>query len=436
MSDKPRIVLTPARPAVSAQGGALDVLVRVQAPELPPDAARRRTPLRLAVVLDRSGSMDGPPLQEALRCADYLAARLTRDDELSLVVYDERVDVLAPLQRAGSPDGLRNLLAGVVSGGSTALFDGWLAGAQQLGSGPDGALSRVMLLSDGQANVGLQDPDAIALHCRDWFERGVTTTTVGLGRHFNEDLMIRMARAGGGQQYYGQTAEDLHDSFDEELSLLAALHSRRLRVRFEAAPGVTIESLSVPVAEADGTYRLSDVAFGAEVWMLVRVHVGPCGVPTRPLMRVVVGGQTIGGEAYAVESERLDTSVTEHSAVMAMPEDELVVRRRLETLAAAATQEVRQHLLQGNRSRAMAALARFEAMAAEHPWLREKLEVLRRLIEQDEAMARKELAYSSARMSGRNASYLEARYVGDETAATSVPAFLRRKASEGKGRRR
>ena len=90
----PTIILSPQKPAVSAAGGHLDVLVRVQAPDLPENQITNHTPKRLSVVVDRSASMSGKPLNEALRCVMHIAKHLTPKDQMSLVVYDDEVDVL------------------------------------------------------------------------------------------------------------------------------------------------------------------------------------------------------------------------------------------------------------------------------------------------------------------------------------------------------
>ena len=87
----PTIVITPAKAAVSERGGSMDVLIRIQAPDQPEDHAARYTPKRLSLVIDRSGSMHGEPLTEALRCASHIASRMTAADELSVVVYDNHV---------------------------------------------------------------------------------------------------------------------------------------------------------------------------------------------------------------------------------------------------------------------------------------------------------------------------------------------------------
>ena len=97
--EQPTLIVSPLKAAIPAQGGHVDLLVRVQAPDLPTDIALEHTPKRLALVVDRSGSMQGKPLREALRCVMHIAAHLTPQDQLSLVVYDDQVDVMVPLRK-------------------------------------------------------------------------------------------------------------------------------------------------------------------------------------------------------------------------------------------------------------------------------------------------------------------------------------------------
>ena len=154
----PTIILSPQKSAVSAAGGHLDVLVRVQAPDLPANQITNHTPKRLAVVVDRSGSMSGKPLNEALRCVMHIAKHLTPKDQMSLVVYDDEANVLVPLKPMTSVSEIEQAVEQVVSGDMTNLFGGWEAGAQQLEGGNDQAISRVLLLSDGIANRGGAHP--------------------------------------------------------------------------------------------------------------------------------------------------------------------------------------------------------------------------------------------------------------------------------------
>jgi Ca-activated chloride channel family protein len=437
---KPTLVITPLRQAVSAAGGTLEVLVRVQAPPRPEGvAAPARQPLRLAIVVDRSGSMSGQPLQEALRCVEYIAAGLSPSDRMAVVLYDDGVQVPITLGSACTPEAVRAALAGVESGGSTALFDGWEAGAKCLEGGSRGATSRVLLLSDGQANAGLCDPVQIEQHCARWAARGVTTTTVGLGRDFNEDLMIVIARAGGGQHYYGQTAEDLHDSFDEELSLLQSLFLRGLQAKLVAGQGVVVETLGVVHPATGGGYAMPDLAWGSEAWMLLRLHVAaasPQADPAKPqaLLAVTLRGESMEGAAVVLCGVLALPFVPE-SDLAGLPVDPTVQRRLAEIEFAEATGRVHELLSQGKSSAAKAQLTRLEAQVASHPWLADKLAALKLLVERDASLSLKEMRYSMSRASRRLAPVQEPAYVACETSSDAVPAFLRRKAVEGQGRK-
>ena len=431
---QPTVLLSPSKSAVSSQGGTMDVLVRVQAPDWPEGLAPQSTPKRLALVVDRSGSMRGAPLTEALACVVHIAQRLTPADQMALVVYDDKVDTLLPLCAMGAPQAVADAVARVKSGGSTNLFGGWEGGATQLEGGVAGSISRVILLSDGQANAGLCDEDAIARRCSQWLAKGVSTTTVGLGRGFNETLMSAMARAGGGQQYYGQTAADLYDSFDEEFSLLQALCLRQLDVRFIPAAGVIIEPVSLVQQGADGSMRLSDLAWGAEAWMVLRLHIRPGTVgAVRDLLAVSLQAQTLQGHTIAPAIAMLSLPVVDADAHAALAEDELVQRRTLELDFAQATQELRTLAQDGDLDAVRHLMAKLKRRFGHHPWLADKLEHLQVLSDRDAEMFSKEVHFSSIKMSNRLADKHEAQYSTDETQSTR-PAFLRKKAEEGKGR--
>ena len=433
--EQPTIIVSPLKAVIPAQGGHLDLLVRVQSPDLPTGKVVEHTPKRLALVVDRSGSMQGKPLKEALRCVMHIASHLTPKDQLSLVVYDDEVEVMVPLSEVSSVTAIQQAVDMVHSGGSTDLFSGWLKGAEQLEGGTARAVSRVLLLSDGQANRGETRISHIQPECKAWLEKGVSTTTVGLGRDFNEDLMIAVADAGGGQQYYGQTAEDLYDSFDQELSLLQAMYLRGIALKLIPAPGVIVEMLSVAPQHPNGTYKMNDLAWGAETWVGVRLHISPTAPGTmRDLLAVSITGTDLQGHALSQSGAMLQLPAVEQTAFLAMLADELVERRLLEAEFGKASDELRQLARRGNRLDTMRKLAEMDERFGHHPWLKAKMEQMRRLAEEDMMMMVKEASFSAVRMSKSLASKSEIMFCMDET-ESNMPSFLRKKETEGRGRR-
>src|SRR5262245_12081460 len=332
------VTLTPLRAGLcNGRDNVVEVLVRIDAPDAPAGHAAQRPPQAIALVIDRSGSMAGRPVAEARRCAEYVVSKLRPTDRVSLVQFDNRVERLCPASPRGDGAALRAAIAGIHEGGNTHLHGGWLEGTQTLADVTGSALRRVILLSDGQANEGRTDAAAISEQCAQWAARGVTTSTYGLGNSFNEELMVAMARAGGGNHYCGDTAEDLMDPFQQELELLGNLCLRDLRLSVRVPDGVQVEMVNdLPTVE--GAWRLPDLAWGAQAWAVLRLKVSRTAL--RPIgsamevLRVLVTGFSLAGEDVRLERAGLALPVMTPAAFDACVPDELVQRRLIELEAA------------------------------------------------------------------------------------------------------
>ncbi|HLZ10881.1 MAG TPA: VWA domain-containing protein, partial [Chloroflexota bacterium] len=168
-----------------------------------------RVPVRLALVLDRSGSMTGGKLDLAKRAALLALDRLGPKDVVAVVVFDDKIEVILSAAPA-SPDvkvRVRVALMMIQPRAWTALHEGWLVGASEIASGDletaSPAVSRVFLLTDGQANAGVVDSEAIASQAADIrATTGIGTSTFGIGSDYNEGLLGPMAVAGGGQFHH------------------------------------------------------------------------------------------------------------------------------------------------------------------------------------------------------------------------------------------
>src|SRR5690606_30869745 len=233
----------------------------------PAGAAQREHALDIAFVIDRSGSMSGPPLEEAKRCVVQMIERLKPTDRAAGIVYDDGVDVLVPHGPVHDGAHFHRALARVRSGGTTDLHAGWLAGAEQLAASlREDAIARVVLLSDGNANRGLTDVDAIAAQCEALADAGVGTSTYGLGPGLNAALMVAMALRGGGNHECGETAAGLLGPFNEEFDLLQDLAARSVRLRLWPAAGVRVQVLNDHPTAGPEVWRLPDVPYRSESW--------------------------------------------------------------------------------------------------------------------------------------------------------------------------
>ena len=219
----------------------LDLLVTFSAEGT---AAAARRSLNLGLVIDRSGSMAGAPLKNALKAARELVERMSPEDSLSIVTYDDKVaTVLAPV-KVKDKAAIGQMLDKVRAGGCTNLSGGWLKGVEHVKSQlASERINRVLLLTDGQANDGIRDPGQLIALAREQSNAGVITTTLGFGANFNEDLLIGMANAGEGHFYYIQSPEDAAGVFNIEMEGLGSLVAQNLEVVIKPASSVKVASV-------------------------------------------------------------------------------------------------------------------------------------------------------------------------------------------------
>lgn len=438
-NQNPHILLTPLKPAlIAGMSQTLPVLVRIQAPDPDPTLHHTRKPYHLSLVIDRSGSMSGAPLQEAVRCARYIVDQLAPTDVASLVVFDDKVKTLAGAQPVGDRSRLHSALTQVHSGGSTNLHGGWLAGSQSLlANAHTAALARVILLSDGNANAGeITNTAGIAALCAAAAEQGVTTSTYGLGDSFNEDLMVAMGERGGGNHYYGDTAADLFEPFAEEFDFISNLYARKLRLALAAPDGVKITLLNdydVEQREGFPLIRLPDLPLGAEAWALVELEI-PAALANESITTLLQAGITAStpdGVPITVPDATLALSAVSPQAWGVLVQEPLVVTRQAEIAAARMLERARLLAEAGDWNSIEAMIAEGRVRFAHHQWVIDVLENLAGLArEMDSSRFSKEALYGNRKMSKRVASKREHLINMAEEAA--APSYLRRKRAQGK----
>ncbi len=213
-----------------------------------PEQERMQRPMvDLAVVLDRSGSMEGEKLAQAKLAARQLISNLDAGDRFSITLYGTDVEVAYPTTIASDAAKRAALMAisNIYTDGGTNLSGGLAAGqAQLLGlSNTTGRVQRIVLISDGQANEGVVNREDLANLAYQASQRGVSITTVGVGLDFDEQTMTRIAVSGSGNYYFAESADMLGELFQTELKRLGATVATRIRLRLSPREGAQIREI-------------------------------------------------------------------------------------------------------------------------------------------------------------------------------------------------
>lgn len=359
----PRLELLPLKAGLpAAQDSELTFLARIHpATAHAQSTDAPRPPLNLALVIDRSGSMSGTPLQMAREAAQVAIWHLQPHDRVSVVTFDDEIETLIPSQPVTNPAALCREIERITAGGSTALHAGWLDGAMQVAQhlNPQ-ALNRTLLLSDGQANAGLTDRGEIARQVAGLTARGVSTSTIGLGGHYDEDLLRAMADAGDGNYEHIEDAGQLPAYFAAELGGLSRTSGHTVSLGVEPNPALgslRCEVLNdLPQGEF-GRWQLRNLITGAPpVEVVVTLHV-PAQTPQDSLgiTRVRLAWTGRDGVRRRLRGQ-LDLPVLSAAAHAALPEHQ-AVRDALELQRTARAKSDAVHFLDaGDVAGAQAAL--------------------------------------------------------------------------------
>ena len=326
--------------AVSQHGYIVRALVRLtgHAP-----AGKTRTPINISLVLDRSGSMAGPKLDAAREAAAFLVQRLAPEDIVSVVAYDDEVETVALPATGSAQAGTTQRIHGIQTGGCTNLSGGWLRGRELVAAGKrEGAVNRVLLLTDGLANAGITDRGLLCGLAGGAKREGVTTSTIGFGADYDETLLRGMADAGGGNTWYIERPDQAPGVFEEEIEGLLSLSAQNVAV--EIRPGAQVQLTAVhndyPFAELPAgarRYELGDLYAREPKTLLVEFFVPGLDETALTAVAQLVVHAHVLTDAGSIERQEIIFSVDTPLGAAGHAEPE--VRRELLVLAAARARE-------------------------------------------------------------------------------------------------
>ncbi|OBA36432.1 vWA domain-containing protein [Gordonia sp. 852002-51296_SCH5728562-b] len=286
----------------------VSVLIELEAPEAP---TTERAPSALQIVLDRSGSMSGPPLEGAKKALAAVISRLDPHDVFGVVTFDDEAQIAVPAGPLADKGRAVDLVDAIITGGMTDLSSGYLRGLQELrraatASGISGGT--VLVISDGHVNSGISDVDEFASLTAKAAADGIVTSTLGYGRGYDETLLAAIARSGNGNHVFADDPDAAGAAIGGEVDglLSKAVQAVTLTVRF--IPQVQLSLYNdLPahqVADGEVAIELGDL-YGSEARKL--------------LLKLAVDGMSGLGVAQIAELELRyveSATLTEHTVTL------------------------------------------------------------------------------------------------------------------------
>jgi secreted protein with Ig-like and vWFA domain len=254
-----------------------------------------KLPLNVCLVIDRSSSMRGERLNQVKEAAGKIIDQLSQDDFFSLVVFNDRADVVVPAQRVADKNDLKRGVGTIEAAGGTEMANGMALALQEIQK-PMLArgVSRLLLLTDGRT---YGDESRCVEVARRAQGRGIGLTALGIGTEWNEDLLETMTARENSRAQYIASAQEITAVFAEEMKRLHSIFAQQVRIQLAARPGGLVRAFDrvrpfiapVQIAEETDLHwagALGDWP-GTDVQaFLIEIVVPPLGVGDHPLLKI------------------------------------------------------------------------------------------------------------------------------------------------------
>lgn len=237
-------------------------------------ASWRRPPLNLVAVVDKSGSMNGEPLERVRKSLKQIVQQMTDQDQVAIVLYGDRSHVhLTPTPIKGRRDEIIRAIDAIQSAGSTNMEAGLQVGyATAFAEAPKfKGITRLMLFTDEQPNVGSVDAGSFMSMASEASKRGIGLTTIGVGIQFDATLAAKVSSVRGGNLFFIESDAAVGDLFGREFDTMVS----------ELAHDVTISMRPVSGYRVSGVFGVPDSMMTETVEGEVSVTVPTAFLSTR-----------------------------------------------------------------------------------------------------------------------------------------------------------
>ena len=284
--------------ARDARGGTGSTFVLATVTGTQPDSDDRLAPppVHLAIVVDRSGSMAGPKMSNAVAAAVGAVERMHDGDRATIVGFDTAARLIVPPTSidASTRPAVESAIRSMRAGGDTCISCALERATEALDSVPGSRdeVRRILLISDGEATTGVRDVGGLrrlAARARDC---GISVSTIGVDLAFDERVMAAIAQESNGRHFFVPDPSALSQAFDEELGALQTAVASDAELTLEPAPGVVVDEVfDRSFRREPGRIIVPLGAFDAkqEKTVLVSVHVPVDADGSEPVVRMSLG---------------------------------------------------------------------------------------------------------------------------------------------------
>jgi len=351
---------------------------------------QKRPGMNIALVIDKSSSMNGSKIVQAREAACLAIDQLGSDDVLSIVTYDTSVRTLVPATKVRDKEDLKKRVRGIGASGNTALFGGVTRGADEVRKFFDeDRVNRVILLSDGQANVGPKSPKELGRLGEKLGGEGITITTFGIGHGYNEDVMTRLAQSSDGNSAFVENSSDLVRLMNSEFGAALAVVANGIRIRVDCERGVRpvrALGLDADIRGQQISLDLNQILARQEKFVIIEVEV-PAGKPNgnMDVAKVSLSYRNLSTERDDQLTSRVGVKFTENEETVAAKASEDVVVKHA-ALAANEAQKKAVELRDAGKAKEAVAILKVEQEKLEAVQQRYKSNLtLERTVEVNEA---------------------------------------------------
>jgi Ca-activated chloride channel homolog len=322
-------------------------------------AASTPDPLNLAIVIDRSGSMRGRKLENAVAAAQGMIQRLRDGDVVSVISYNTATQTLLPPTAIDSTSRARAVAAvsGLMAGGDTCISCGVEEGMAMLRQ-RDNMVDRILLLTDGKATSGVRGMSGFRALAGSVRDMGASISTIGVDVDFDAQVMTELAQDSNGHNYFVDDPSGLPAVFDQELKNLVHTVAKNAELSLDLAPGVELEQIEDRTFRREGRrviVPMGDFASGERKTLLARVHIAKTAPGERPVADVHLGFDDLSNHDRGACSGTLAVLLTKDASDVS-PLDPLVGARVDRSETADALREANRLFAEGRTEKAKSAL--------------------------------------------------------------------------------